>query len=55
MGREGDLQREWYIWSARACVLGGWDRDKKKEMDGDIDMDGGWKHGRIFLALDGLI
>ena len=48
--KENDIYGVW----ERVC-LGGWDRDKKKEMEGDIDMDGGLREGRIFFAPDGLI
>ena len=37
------------------CVQGGEIETKKKKMDGDIDMDGGWREGRIFFAPDGSI
>ena len=63
-GREGrretwgerviDKENDIYGVRERVC-LGGWDRDKNQEMNGDIDMDGGWREGGIFISLDGSI
>ena len=49
-----DKENDIYGVRERVCLRGEIET-KKKEMDGDIDMDGGWREGRIFLTLDGLI
>ena len=62
-GEERDREREGgryrYIWRDNMCVfLGGKiniERDKEGEMKGDVDIDGGWREARIFLAQDALI